>query len=84
MILEKGNLVNDGENDLLICSAITYDKKEYVLLLNMETDELGFYYVKMNNDIYDFSLVKDENLIEKLLFHSAKNFLKKNEDNDSI
>ena len=75
MMLEKGTFVNDGEKDLLICASVNKEGLEYALLLDLETDELGIYNISLSNDIYDFKLVKDEELIQKLLLSYSKDFL---------
>ena len=74
MILKKGQIVNDGENDLIVCDVKLFENQWYAYLLNEVTCDVSFYKVIIHEDKYDFEEVVDEKLLEKIIrFFSNKN-----------
>ena len=80
MILEQGQIINDGENDLIVCATKEYENNWYAYVLNSETDEVGFYKVKDIGNDYDFELVEDEKNIEELILVFAKDYANEHKD----
>lgn len=78
MILKEGQIINDGENDLIICAVKEHEKSWYIYTLNEEYDELGFYKVNDLGEEYDFELVEDEKQIQELILVFAKEYAEKN------
>ena len=78
MILEEGQIINDGENDLIVCATKEHEGAWYAYVLNDKTDEVGFYKVKDLGEDYDFELVEDEKLIQELILAFAKDYAKEN------
>ena len=75
MILKEGQIINDGE-----CATKEHEGFWYVYVLNDEKDELGFYKITIENDIYNFELVEDSKKVEELILLFAKDYAEKNPD----
>ena len=78
MILDKGQIINDGENDLIVCATKEYEGLWYAYVLNNKTDEVGFYKVTDLGEDYDFELVEDEKKIKELVLLFGKDYIKEN------
>ena len=80
MILEEGQVINDGENDLIVCATKEYKGTWYAYLLKDNTDEVAFYEVRDLGDDYDFKLVEDKKKISELILFFSKDYAEKNPD----
>jgi len=69
---EKGDIVNDGENDLLVCAVEKIDDKTYVLLFDEKTIKLALYEVTETADSFDYTLVHDDAMMGKVMLNIAK------------
>ncbi len=79
MILKKGQIVNDGANNLIVCDVRIFENNWYAYLLNESTDEVSFYKVIIDDVKYDFIEVIDEKLLQKLvIFFANENIKDKN------
>lgn len=77
-MLKEGQLIKDGESNLIICSVKEYDGFIYAYVLNDKTNEVGFYKVNVENGIYDFELEEDKKQVEELILVFAKDYVSKN------
>lgn len=78
MLLKEGQVINDGENDLIVCATKEYKGTWYAYLLKDNTDEVGFYKINIENGVYNFELVENKKEIEELILLFAKEYAEKN------
>ena len=67
MILKKGQIVNDGENDLIVCDVRLFEDDWYAYLLNESTEEVSFYKIIIDEEKYDFIEIVNKNLLGRLV-----------------
>ena len=67
MILKKGQIVNDGENDLIVCDVRLFKDDWYAYLLNESTEEVSFYKIIIDEEKYDFIEIVNKNLLGRLV-----------------
>lgn len=80
MILKEGQYISDGKRDLLVCKTLRIEDIWYTYLLDEKTEEVAFYRIDINNEMYDFEEIIDNNLIEKLILDFSKEILKENNE----
>ena len=78
MKLEVGQIINDGDNDLIVSALKEHEGNLYAYVMNIKTDEVGFYKVIDLGEEYDFKLVEDDKTINELFLMIAKDYAAKN------
>ena len=78
MKLEVGQIINDGDNDLIVSALKEHEGSLYAYVMNINTDEVGFYKVIDLGEEYDFKLVEDDKTINELFLMFAKDYATKN------
>ena len=78
MMLKQGQIINDGDSDLIVCDVKEYEGKTYAYMMNDNNSEVGFYEVVDLGEEYDFNLVEDEKLNKELILIFAKDYANKN------
>ena len=77
-LAKEEQIINDGENDLIVCATKEYKGTWYAYLLKDNTDEVGFYKINIENGVYNFELVENKKEIEELILLFAKEYAEKN------
>ena len=73
---EFGDVINDGENDLVVCAVEKIDNNDYVLLCDEKTKKVAVYEVRETANKFNYYLVNDDIILGKL----ALNIVKKNDN----
>lgn len=69
---EQGDIVNDGDNRLLVCTVEKVDGKDYVLFYNEKIMKLGLYEISGTVDGFSYTLVNDDIIFGKLIMNIVK------------
>ncbi len=64
-----GDIVNDGENDLVVCDVEKIDGKDYVLFFDKTTTKIALYEVIQTETQFNYNLVNDDVLLGKVIMN---------------
>ena len=69
---EIGDVVNDGDNRLVVCAVEQIEGKNYVLFCDEKTMKIALYEIDKTNEVFSYILIHDDTMLGKVVLNIVK------------